>query len=195
MSRRQGGGTTFPLPADSRPEVLPVGEEIRRPIAQDSDLNQTNEQKVDQGNAQDASHRSRARQDVVVHGHQEEQQRVTVMVKNHLTPAASMPGLGRMDGRALDAAGAAAAGCVVELFFGPLVGVPVAVEETDALGRFRLGDLPPGFYSLRATALDGAVAQQWNLRVDAGGECRAQVCLPTDALRTHRMPPVRFAER
>lgn len=155
-----------------------MSEESRRLVQQDADLDQTNNQKTEQANTQDASHQSNPRQDLAVKSRQSQidQQRVAVTVQNQLAPAAA-PDAGRICGRVLNLAGAGLADCVVEVFFGPPLGVPVAVEETDGLGRFRVEDLPPGFYSLRAVSTDGITATQWNLRVVAGGECRAQVAL------------------
>lgn len=155
-----------------------MNDEPQRSAHQSADVDQTNEQKVDQANTQDASHHSDTRQDLDITSRvtQAEEQQVTVVVQNHLS--APLPGSGNLAGRVLDSAGSGVNGCLVSLFFGPLAGVPVAVEQTDSLGRFRVNDLPPGFYSLRAKAPDDSTVEHWNLRLDAGSECRPQVVLP-----------------
>ncbi len=174
-----------------------MSEDLRRLTRQDADLDQTNNQKTDQTATQDASHHSDTRQDLAVRTHQSQvdQQKVTVTVQNHLGASAVQSAAGRLEGRVLDTAGMGIVDCVVEVFFGPLMGIPVAVEETDRLGRFQVADLPPGFYSLRAVAPDGTAAEQWNLRLDVGGECRTQLCLPTVLNRRGRDLSVYFSHR
>ncbi len=144
-----------------------MSEELRRLTRQEADLDQTNDQKVDQANTQDASHHSEARQ------------RVAVTVENHMSPPAYGMADGRLAGLILDNDGQGIPGVTVELFFGPMVGVPVAIEQTDALGGFRVDGLPGGFYSVRAGRRDRATVQHWNVRVDQGRESRIQLALPS----------------
>ncbi|HEY3368594.1 MAG TPA: carboxypeptidase-like regulatory domain-containing protein [Symbiobacteriaceae bacterium] len=176
-----------------------MNEEPRRPAHQSADVDQTNDQKVDQANTQDASHHSDTRQDVNASSHvsQADDSQVTVVVQNYLSPA--HPESGHLAGRVLDAAGSGISGCMVSVFFGPLAGIPVAVEQTDQLGRFRVADLPPGFYSLRVTGPDGTSVEHWNLRLSPGGECRPQLLLPPAAEGATAWPvpapPARKADR
>lgn len=160
-----------------------MSEEQRRQPQQNADLDQVNNQNVDQANTQDASHHSEARQELAV-THNDEHH-VSVVVQNHLNP--SVPTAGSIAGRVMTGEGAGAAGAEVQLFFGPLTGMPVVVETADEAGRFRIDDLPPGFFSLRAVGPDGSKAEQWHLRVHAGHTCRAQVVVqPVAPVRGRR---------
>lgn len=152
-----------------------MASDLQRQAHQNADLDQINDQKVEQGNSQDASHQS--------------EQKVAVTIQNHITGPFLQSG--QVDGRITTVDGNSVAQCVVEIFFGALTGVPVAVEETDSLGRFQVLDLPPGFYSIRATGPDGTVVQQWNLRVRPEETCRVQLCLQMPvALHRHSLSHV-----
>lgn len=157
-----------------------MSEEPRRLTRQEADLDQTNDQKVDQANTQDASHHSDARQEATVRGQlsQIDEQRVTVTVQNNLAGPAFAPAEGRLSGWIVDGDGHGVPDGTVEVFFGPLLGVPVAVERTDSHGCFRVDGLPSGFYSVRASQRRRTSVEQWNVRVDQGRESRLQLCLP-----------------
>jgi len=156
-----------------------VSQESRRLCQQSADLAQTNNQRTDQANTQDASYHSSPRQDLAFRGHlsQVDEQRVTVTVQNHLA-APGLQDAGRLVVAVADGAGLPLPDCVVEVYFGPLTGVPVAIAETDRLGQMRVDDLPPGFYSLRIVGPDGTWSQLWNQRVTAAREARLQAVLP-----------------
>jgi hypothetical protein len=170
-----------------------VSEEPRRLAQQSADVDQVNDQKVDQANTQDASHHSEAKQELALQSSvsQDQEHHINVMVHNHLTGSAVTAGT--LTGLVGASHGGGIPQATVQLFFGPLVGIPVAVESTDQTGRFRFADLPPGFYSLRVAGLDGAAAEQWHLRVYAGQECRTQIRLPAGgpdrAVRSRRRAP------
>lgn len=148
---------------------------------QEADVDQTNDQMVDQANSQDASHHSEARQEASVRGHlsQVDEQRVTVTVQNHLAGSAYGLAEGRLSGWILDSEGQGVAGVTVEVFFGPMVGLPIAIEQTDAHGCFRVDGVPAGFYSVRAGERHRTTVEQWNVRVDQGRESRLHLALPS----------------
>lgn len=165
-----------------------MSEQPQRPVQQDVDLKQTNDQKTEQANTQDASHQSSAEQDVAVHGYQTQIDRsqVRVTVHNQMLSAGAL--LGRLHVQVSDLNGAGVAGCTAELFFGPLVGIPFMVTGSDAMGRLQAPDLPPGFYGLRVVTPGGGIFEQSNLRVNPGGESRTIIVLPESAPQTQREP-------